>query len=248
MRSMGLKIRIGFLVGIFLFGCSNEDQEASLTLENIVGNSEFVLGNVIACAATHQEKESINVFFYPRDGVTDIQYFETENALVDNTDFSNYLLVNSPLLPVFNGYLNKFEVPWYPTEKWAIVTFRENNQVHISNPIRLKQQTKPTEYLSGNLAIDASSNMPKFSWMDGSYDDSIIYFQVMSDDATNNLLSGTYTTERQFQYYKLDNVVLNITMGTPPVLSQNISYRLTLMAVSEDNWVNLIAERAFGVE
>jgi len=38
-------------------------------------------------------------------------------------------------------------------------------------------------------------------------------------DETNELLSGTYTFETQFQYYLLDNVVLNITEETPQTLS-----------------------------
>jgi len=85
--------------------------------------------------------------------------------------------------------------------------------------------------------VDVSSSMPFFSWQDGLYDDTKIYFQVVSD-AQRNLLSGTYTFDKMFTYYELDNVVLNITKNTPPVLSDGNPYEFTLMGVSEDNWVN----------
>lgn len=87
-------------------------------------------------------------------------------------------------------------------------------------------------------------NMPLFSWQDGVYTDSVIYFQVVSD-VTGDLLSGTYTTAKQFQYYNVDNVVLNITRTTPPILVPDSDYKFTLMAVSEDNWVNLISQLNF---
>jgi len=84
-------------------------------------------------------------------------------------------------------------------------------------------------------------------WDEGKYKDSKIYFHVISDDA-NNVLSGTYTFERNFQYYKLDNVVLNVTQGTPPVLESGAFYNFTLLGVSEDNWVNLFSEIPFQVD
>ena len=118
---------------------------------------------------------------------------------------------------------------------------------HLSNPIRLKQITKPTEYLPQNVSIDASTNMPIFSWVDGQFDDTKIYFEVLTN-ANNDFISGTYTFEKIFQYYKLDNVVLNITPGTPETLVQNTAYNFSMLAVSEDNWVNLFTEVEFNLE
>ena len=72
----------------------------------------------------------------------------------------------------------------------------------------------------------------------------VIYFQVISD-ANNTLISGTYTIDKWFQYYNLANIVLNITIGTPPNLIPSDEYNFTLMGVSEDNWVNLVVEKSF---
>ena len=89
--------------------------------------------------------------------------------------------------------------------------------------------------------------MPQFSWATNALGDNAIYFQVISD-AEDNLISGTYTTESQFQYYNTSNVVLNITQGVPPALVSNATYNFTLMDVSLDNWVNLVVQKPFITE
>ncbi len=224
--------------------CSEDAIEENISLQAVIENEEVVIDNVIACAASNEDPSVVSVFVYPRDGATNIQYFETENTATDKNNFSTYSLVEPPVLDVFNGYLLKFEVR--PSqEKWVIVSFEEEGKVHLSNPIRLKQQSKPTEYLPQNVMVNTEMvSMPLFNWQDGSFDDTKIYFHVVSD-VRNNLLSGTYTFEKQFQYYKLDNVVLNITEEVPPILQEDVAYNFTLLAVSEDNWVNLFSEISF---
>lgn len=234
------------LVILFLMGCSTDKVDQEVTLENFLEDTEIVIDNVIACAASNFDTSTISVFFYPRIGASNLQYFETENAEVYKNDFLNYERKSPPLLDLFNGYLKKFEVVTN-TEKWVIITFEEDGKTHISNPIRLKQNAKPTEYLPQNLKVDTSSEMPSFIWSDGTYDDTKIYFQVISDEQ-ENLISGTYTFEKEFRFYELDNVVLNITNGVPTQLKQDTSYRFTLMAVSEDNWVNQFSEIDFQLD
>ncbi|MEO0526296.1 MAG: hypothetical protein AAFZ89_03665 [Bacteroidota bacterium] len=220
--------------------------ETDTTLATALLDTEFVIDNVIACAASNENPSVVSVFLYPREGATNIRYFETETADEDKNDYDNYKELELPLLDVFNGYLLKYEV--MPSqEKWVIVSFDEDGTTHLSNPIRLKQITKATEYLPQNVTVDNGSNMPTFTWQDGTFDDSVIYFHVVSD-VEDELLSGTYTFDRMFQYYKLDNVVLNITEETPPVLTSQTPYNFLLLAVSEDNWVNLFSDVAFSIE
>lgn len=233
------------LIALLIFGCSTDALDLEGTLQESLASKKVVIDNVIACAANNENDDLISVFFYPRPGVSNIRYYETLNATIDKNDFANYTQVEFPLLDVFNGFLKKFEIS-SDTEKWVIIAFDELGQTHLSNPIRLKHQTKPTEYLPQIITVDATTDMPLFSWQEGSYLDTAIYFQVISDDQ-NNLLSGTYTYETEFQYYQLDNVVLNITKGTPPVLKSGDSHHFTLMGVSEDNWVNLFSELPFEV-
>ena len=89
--------------------------------------------------------------------------------------------------------------------------------------------------------------MPIFEWQDGVFDDTAIYFQAVLTE-NDDLLSATYTFDKNFQYYNLDNVVLNITEEEPPSLEQAFNYGFTLLAVSEDNWVNLFSTIPFEVQ
>lgn len=235
------------IIAFLILSCSTDAENVlALTLDSAIASKEVVLDNVIACAASNADDDLISVFFYPRPNTNNFKYFETVDATVDKDDFENYIPVEFPILDVFNGFLKKFEVSSM-SEKWVIVAFDEAGKTHLSNPIRLKQNTKPTEYISQNVSIDASTNMPNFTWQEGNYKDTEIYFHVVSD-VTNKLLSGTYTFEKNFEYYNIDNVVLNVTPGTPPALRSGASYNFTLLGVSEDNWVNLFSELPFQVE
>jgi len=233
-------------IAFLILSCSTDALNVAETLDNSLASKQVVLDNVIACAASNANDGLISVFFYPRPGTSNFRYFETEDATFDKNDFENYVPVEWPIRDVFNGFLKKFEVSAV-NEKWVIVAFDEAGKTHLSNPIRLKQNKKPTEYISQNISVEASTNMPNFSWQDGRFNDTKIYFHVVSD-VTDNLLSGTYTIERNFQYYNLDNVVLNVTPNTPPVLTSGTQYNFTLLGVSEDNWVNLFSEIPFQVE
>lgn len=235
------------LITLPFLSCSKTDEEVTsgTTLASYVVDEEVIRDNVIACAASHENDTFISVFFYPRPGATNFTYFETD-TIVDKNNFQNYSLIEFPIVDVFNGFLKSFEVS-SDNEKWVVVTFEEDEMIHLSNPIRLKQNTKPTEYISQNVEVNTATTMPIFSWQDGVFDDTAIYFHVVSN-AANRLLLGTYTFEQNFQYYNLDNVVLNVTPGTPPELIPADKYNFTLLGVSEDNWVNLLSEVMFQIE
>jgi hypothetical protein len=96
-----------------------------------------------------------------------------------------------------------------------------------------------------NVTIDTSKTLePIFTWVDGTYIENAAYFQVFTD-SESNFLSGTFTTEKTFQYYNTLNVITNINVETPPVLILNDEYKFTLMGLSEDNWVNLMIQKSF---
>ncbi len=207
-------------------------------------NSGLIVDEVIACAASDEFDTSKSyIFYYPVPGATEIQYFETENIQADSNDFSNYTKKELPKEGVFNGYLERF-VKNSTQEVWAMVTYKTNGKIHKSNPIKLKHQTKPTEWTT-NVSIDLTEKTsPKFSWNDGAVKENAIYFQVVTDQ-NNDLLSGTYTYDKWFQYYELGNVVLNVTRETPPDLILGNEYNFVMMGVSLDNWVNLVIINKF---
>lgn len=227
--------------------CTNDDElQLDNKLSTYVLNRIIETGAVIACAASDKDTNAVLVFYYPETGASDIRLYETIDAEVGKNEFSNYSEIDTEPIPFFNGYLEKI-VRNSTSEKWIIVTFELNGEIKISNPIRTKQTLKPTVWSDEVVINQESSTMPKFTWENNAFGNNAIYFQVVSD-AQDNLLSGTYTYENQFQYYNTFNVVLNITTQTPPALSIGTSYNFTLMDISEDNWVNTIIQKTFEVQ
>lgn len=235
---------LSILLVLFSVGCSVDKEIFSGTLQEAVQDSEIVLDNVIACAASNQNDGGTSVFLYPREGGTNIRYFESRSPDADKNDFSAYDEFDVSPQDIFNGYLKRIETR-VDEGIWIIVSFEEDGKTHLSNPIRIKKDSKPTEYLPENVSVEnMGTTMPTFTWTDGKYDDSVIYFQVVSDE-NSDLFSGTYTFKRTFEYYDTSNVVLNITREIPPLLEFSTDYNFTLMGVSEDNWVNLFVELSF---
>ena len=204
---------------------------------------------LIACAASDPDSIAdggISVFFYPFTGAFDYKYFESSSDEIDPMDFTKYVPVEKESEAVFGGHLRRFTLPFDTPEKWIVLTFLSVEKIHVSDPIRLKHESKPTLYNSDLIEIDQQdSGHPKFSWEGDSDDETVIYFEVISG-ASGNFISGTYTYDKHWQYYDLSNVVLNITEQEPPAdLKIGNNYTFTLMGVSEDNWVNLMAVKTF---
>lgn len=242
--------KLGCVVLVF-FSIACTKEKAIVNPDNLQEyinlNAGLIMDEVIACAASDEfNTDKSFIFYYPIIGASEVQYFETDHVNVDQNDFSNYRKKELTKEGVFNGYLERF-VRTDVKEVWSIVTYKTEGKLHVSNPIRLKHQTKPTEW-STQVSIDFTQNTsPKFSWNDGVINENAIYFQVVTN-ANNDLLSGTYTYNKWFQYYVLDNVVLNVTRETPPVLEIGNEYNFIMMGVSLDNWVNLVIMNQFTIQ
>ena len=230
------------LLAMLFISCKGDDDTVVLS-ENVL--SEYLtfyanrdLDEVIACAASNETNiEDVNVYFYPIIGSSDVRYYETKNSTVDPNDFSNYTLKNISDTPILGGKLAQFHRIG-DDEAWGIVTFLSEGKVHKSNPIRLKQIAVPTEYVSNGFVDVTEPKAPKFSWSKSNANDDVIYFQALVE-STGGFVSGTYTTDLCFQYYDTSNVVLDINISTPMDIDVTKEYVMNVMAVSEDNWVNL---------
>ena len=251
---MALKAASFLLIAFLLIGCK-EDIETAPTgsLASYFQQTNLAIDNdLIACAANNLNtistgiEDSVAIFFLPREEVTQFRYFETEHAELDPHDHKFYQEKELSDSPVFGGHLRKFTREATATNHWCIVTFENSDTLFYSNPILLKSPDLNTEINPDLLSIDQSEPLsPKFNWQDGSINENVIYFQVISD-AQDNLISGTYTVSPNFQFYDLSNVVLNINDVTPaPTLMENERYFFTMMAVSIDNWVNLVIRVPF---
>lgn len=208
------------------------------SLANYIANKTVETGAVIACAGSDNNTNEVLIFYYPEDNANNYKFFETNTTEEDNSDFNNYHEIKQDSEPVFNGALRRFR-RHLESEKWIIVSTELKNEIKLSNPIRIKHLSKPTTWQDIVSINHDAIGMPKFSWTDNYVKDNAIYFQVITNKQ-NDFLSGTYTIQNEFQYYKLDNVVLNVTKINPPILAPKTSYNFTLMDISVDNWVNLI--------
>jgi len=239
---------------LLLAGCNRDIEPPRNSLEDYLAtNSDLAQVNaLIACASGGQsevfatETHPIAIFFLPEGNARDFRYFETDNIQVDNTDFSAYHETTLNDVPVFGGFLRYFERAPIQEERWSIVTYVEDDALHYSNPIRLKFPEKPTEFNPSLLTFDQSETLsPRFTWVDGNIAENTIYFHVVTD-SNGELLSGTYTFDKTWQFYDLSNVVLNVRDVTPPpTLVPNQQYQYTMLAVSLDNWVNLLIQLDF---
>ncbi len=235
-----------------VLSCSKDDGPETNNLQVYLQTSSNMVNELIACAAggpsnvLASPSHPVSIFFLPEGNATNFQYFETENIETPNDDFSAYTQVDLNDVPVFGGFLRYFERQPTQNEKWGIVTYENNGAIHYSNPIRIKFSEKPTEVNNSLLTLDQTESLsPRFTWEDGLIPENAIYFHAITG-TDGNLLSGTYTFDKTWQFYDLSNVVLNIRdINPPPSLSPNNNYQYTMLAVSLDNWVNLIIQRDF---
>ncbi|MFK7933375.1 MAG: hypothetical protein AB8G22_07685 [Saprospiraceae bacterium] len=241
-----------FITSLLLFiGCNQESAlDENILADYIELNNDLELADLVACAGGRPNglletaAKPTDVFFYPIKGATDFRYFEAE-SVADSSDFSKYVAKELIDEPIFNGYLWKFNNEPFTGERMGVVTYKTAGKLHVCTPIRHKTNVKPTEVNADLVVITENGVVPSFSWDDGLIKENVIYFHVISD-LDNNLISGTYTIEKQFTFYDTSNVVFNITdPNANPKLEPNTTYNYTLMGVSEDNWVNLLAERTF---
>jgi len=181
-----------------LLSCTIDQDDEVQTLKSYTNNRAIERGAVIACAASDSDTGEIITFYYPELGAVNARIFQTLSVDVDETNFANYS--QNPLAsePVFNGHLGKFTQSDIQ-EKWIIVTFELDGEIKLSNPIKSKQITQPTIWTDAVVIGQYETGMPNFSWENNVTGHNAIYFQVVSDRA-NNLLSGTYTFNNQFQY------------------------------------------------
>ena len=257
MRNISLGIHpicmVCFLLGLGLVGCDSTTEEPDPSdLLNYVESSSLPFSDqLIACAGGGAEDvltrpdAPVSVYFYPIEGASNFRYFETESVNVDPNNLELYQEVELEDTPFFNGYLWRFLNIPLQQEKWARVVYDTPDSLHVSNAIRLKYPVKPTLYDDAQVVVEQNGVQPSFSWPAVNDETDAIYFQVVSD-RNGNLISGTYTFEKTFTFYDLSNVVLNIRdESPPPELDIDSEYTFTLMTVSRDNWVNLIAQRQF---
>lgn len=216
--------------------------------EYLDDNSTKTIKTATAFAASSSGSQSLSyIYYYPLVGFSEMRYYETENTAVDKNNFSNYRRKDLADAAAFGGKLRRFSRTNNNKESWCIVTFVVDEVLYKSNPIKIKNATKPTEWVT-DVSIEYPQTLkPKFTWSDKTYKENTSYFQVFTN-SKSIFLSGTFTTEKTFQYNNTANVTSTINLATPAALILNGEYKFTLMGLSDDNWVNLVIQKSFIAE
>ena len=242
------------ILGVLMTGCTSDSDQSSTLLDRLVDdNAVESINELVACAAGGnadlQSNLPTRVFFYPELDARDMRLYLTEDPDDDPEDLSLFVESDLTHLPVFNGFLRKFELPVSIEDKWARVAFRTEDRLWYSKPIKLQLDSNSTLYDPELCEVNLVNPLePSFTWEVGEAAESVIFFHVISDE-NGDARSGTYTTDHLFQYYNLDNVVFNVTragQATPLIAGE--TYNFTLMGVGGTNWVNLIVEKSFVAE
>ena len=249
LKQVSLLTLLWMSVLIFMSGCGEDEMPTSL--QELVEDNASSTNELVACAAGGQQGFltedgfPINVFFYPELDAQEFRYFETGSDAVDPEDLSAYVEQDRESLPLFNGFLQRYPLE-ESADRWARVSFVSDDTLWYSRAILLSLAQNPTEFSPELCELDDSQTLePIFTWEDGEDTDNIIYFHVVSAPG-GAALSGTYTEEKNFQYYNLDNVVFNVTRpGQAQPLIAGESYDFTLMGVNPVNWVNVIMAKSF---
>jgi hypothetical protein len=221
--------------------------------EYLAENSTKTIEIATAFAASKKDSKSLTyIYYYPLVGASAMRYYETDgtSSTIDKDDFSNYRRKSLTDEAIYSGKLRRYSRT-ETEESWCIVTYIIGDVLYKSEPIKIKIDESPTEWLTetdDKITIDSSERLkPKFDWKDGTSDENVEYFQVFTD-SESDFLSGTFTTDKSFKYYDLSNTTSNINTETPPELIFDDEYNFTVMGISADNWVNLIIQESFIVE
>ena len=241
---MGFKKIIVILMCCLVFACS-EDTDITIPRnlqEYIDENSNVEEKAIFACAANDPSNTSkASIFYYPEAGASDVRYYELTAATLDETVYANYKRQNLASKEMFGGKLQRLSRSG-SSESWCLVTYVVQGVLRISEPIKLNNTSKSTAY-SKDVFIDYKTIIePNFTWEDGARNESVLYFQVVTDEE-EDFISGTYTEDTFFQYY--DETKENINTTTPKTLQEDEVYNFTMMGIGVDNWVHIIIEEQF---
>jgi hypothetical protein len=243
---MDFKKIVFFLICISIFSCSEDtDSTVPRNLQEYMNVNLNVQENaVFAFAANAASNTSLTyIFYYPETGASDIRYYELTVASLDKDNFINYRRESLGSEMIFGDKLGRFSRSG-SSENWCLVTYKINGALRISAPIKLNNTSKSTVYSNDVLINYKTTLEPNFTWEDSTTNESVNYFQILTDEA-EDFISGTSTEDTFFQYYDETNVTLNINDTTPSELVADEIYNFTTFGIGADNWVNMMIEEQF---
>lgn len=234
-------IRYSFLIflGSLLFSCTSPSDK---NLQEYTSSFEAVKDNLVSCAASDPSNDNASIVFYKTiAGANNLRFWHSETYSEDLLDYT--ILDQLVADDLFNGFMGKYDTSIGNGS--VILSLEKGDTLIYCKPIEIL--SKDQEALRDNdINIDQSDILnPSFDWPESTIDPSSIYFHLIVDSDDNEAISGTYSYENTFTFYMLDNVVFNVTEKSDPQLFVDKNYEITLMQVSDNNWVTKISTKVF---
>ena len=198
--------------------------------------------NYDAYISFYNNKRFYNVY----QSLDELMYFESEHIVIDENDFTNYKRRAIDYSYTSNFFTTMKRRSNDPKQVWAIVTYKFNGILYKSNPIKIQVKNKPIEYIQpANISINTSNKFkPKFSWVDGIYDNSESFVQLI--ESKNGPLSSTLTENSWLDYENSDNVIFNFSREIPWLnFESNEQYNIVVYGLDNSNWANLKLSSSF---
>jgi hypothetical protein len=217
-----MKLRIFLLTSILMLGmssCSNDDDstppaDPSL-LSTQIEEQQISQDRVTAYGYSGIESSSVLMLYYQEPNATNVTFFKTDNAKVNRNDYSNYRVYDPGETRAVLGAFRQTQEEQVANEYFAIVKYTINNQIKLSNPIRVNHINKPTSWTEVDVAVDQSnSGLPKFTWERNVAGDSSIFLFGLFDQSGDGPLVSILTTDTEFLYFDTSNAVFEYTLGT----------------------------------
>lgn len=245
-QTMKIRIVLVLMVAVLCNACSSELEAPTSLLTQVLKFYEGLERSELPAfaASANNIPNTSYVYFYPVEGATNFQYFQTRSIQNVPTNLENYNTVDLEVEDVFGGTLKRF-VRVERQDAYCIVTYQANGVFYMSLPILLKNQQLGTTYRDV-VSIDQTTPLkPSFEW--ATFGNNLAYFQVFTD-LEEKFLSGTFTTVNAYQYGSTDNVISSLNTNLPPALVSGQDYNFTMFAIDADFWSANIVEKTFTVD
>jgi len=263
---------VGLLLFLSLFGCDDfqigpsepenpvevSPPEDGESLQSFILNNNLIEqpDSLIACAFSGNHAflpqglgADVRILSYSYFEEGEFLYFHSTDRVSASGDFNHYTY-RRPLgsRSVADGFFEVLPMvqPAAGAFERMIVVRVIGDKAYLSNTIFIKGVDELTAAFPNALATEnLGQGSQRFIWPEDP-GDNVIYFQLLTD-GTDRVVSATYTVAPEFTYYQTDNVVLNVSPGTPPasLSATDGPYRMTVMGVGANNWVNFIRDASF---
>ncbi len=240
------------LTALVVFSCVKDESvpiifDNTTRLSDDIQNHLYQTDAIFAFAASCElDSNVIDIFVVVEENAEDIKFYETNSANVNPGFLSNYTLLEIQPTLSSSDILWKFRHNFL-REEWVIMTYRVENKIKLSSPIRIKNIIQQTQYLEDITINQEESTKPLFNWNVESYENNAFFFELMNN-TEQEVLSLTLTNENRFRYFDLENVTLNLSNHIPPNLVLGDSYEFIVLDISIDNWINTVYSNNFIVE